>query len=125
MINFKSLNELYDDVPLDDEIMFDNDEDAVKELKSYIDDSNSLYNNKYIPLIKGHVKRKKDDTYDHNLAVKGFKGVVDEASKMFAKERDIMQNWNIIFNQNVRDEIQELLTKEFETKYDEGEIGDI
>ncbi len=128
----KSLNELFDggdlfgpgEIEKEKPLSFTGDQEAVNELKLYIQNDSDLYNQHYFPIIKNYSKKMKKGIYDHNLAVKGFMYLVEDGAKKYAKEYGLsIQDWKNIFSKVVRERVAEELAQKFEQDYESGAIG--
>jgi len=64
----------------------DLDEDAVYELKLYIENDETLYNRQIVPIIKNIQKKMKSGKYDHKKAPKLWLYLVDNGAKKYVKE---------------------------------------
>ena len=58
----------------------------MEELKIYMDSDRSLYNQRYIPILKNLTNKKKKNKYRSALAVKAFLYLVNDGAKKYVKD---------------------------------------
>lgn len=81
------------------------DDEAITELRLFIDNDADLYKRQTTPMID-NVKRKiKNGKYDKNKAPKLWMYLVDNGAKKYAKEYSKPSDWNVIFPKNVRQKV--------------------
>ena len=86
----------------------------MEELKVYIDNDSSLYNQRYIPVLKNLTKKKKKNKYRSALAVKGFLYLVNDGAKRYVKDyggnaRDIFpKRQRIMLSRDYVDEFEQI-----------------
>ena len=61
------------------------DEQAIDELRLYIDNDEQLYRSQYIPILKNIHRKMKSGKYNHNLAPKLWQYLVDNGARKYCK----------------------------------------
>ncbi len=62
------------------------DEDAVYELKLFIENDEQLYRQQFIPIVKNIQRKMKSGKYDHKKAPKLWQYLVDNGARKYVKE---------------------------------------
>jgi len=78
------------------------DEHAATELVLFAENDGDLYRQMKRPIELNLIKKLKNGTYKHALAVKAWTNFADTAAKKYAKEFASAREWNLIFTPATR-----------------------
>ena len=98
------------------------DSDAMNELKLFINNDEDLYRKKFMPII-ANIKRKiKRGVYNHEMALKLWMYLVDEAARKYVKEFGSSdQDVADMFPKELRQQIAKDMADEEQEKIEAGE----
>lgn len=101
------------------------DKDAVTELKLFIDNTYSLYN-QMTSIQKNLMTKRAQGKYDPKLSVKLWMYLVDAGAKTYTKEYDSSDaKWNDVFPKDVRMAVAQEFAEEFEEEAELGNYDDM
>ena len=92
-----------------------------RELGLFIDNDSQLYNSRFMPIIKNLSRKMKSGKFDIKLAAKGFKYLVDDGAKKYAKEFGNEKEWITMFSKEDRLTLAIQYAEEFKDMYDNQE----
>lgn len=89
------------------------------ELVLYTENDGQLYERVFMPIIKNLTKKKKNNTYDSESAIKAFAYLAEEGAKKYAK--DFGGTWNTMFDVSTRKQVATDFRDKFERLYENKE----
>ena len=101
------------------------DKEAANELYLFITNDQQLYRSQHLSIIKNLTAKKAAGKYDQRLARKLFMYLVDAGAKKYQKEMGGSNlPWNKAFTKDTRLLTADMLAKDFEDSYEDGEYDD-
>lgn len=86
------------------------DQNAAAELQLFIENDERIYRSRFVPVMQ-NLKRKLDKgTYDHSLAPKLWRYLVDAAAKAYDPDSG---QWHKMFNTTTRQHVAQTLADEY------------